>query len=129
MITIKLPFTTDQNGIDTILKLQKTVSPIVRSAYCRFMDGNKQLAVRTYLRNTFPGADSWFLQSALYDGMAMATVDTNQKRPRIFGGKLNFKARKENKITSEEYKLQRLLPASSVGEAIQKGNRKFSIDN
>jgi len=130
MLTLKLPFTTSTEGLLTIETLMKEYSPIVRSAYCRFMDGDAQLQVRNYLRSIFPNKDSWFLQSAIYEAKGMAKVDINQsRRTRIFGGKKNFIDRTSGKITKAEYRESRLLPIVSIGEAPQHGNRKFKINS
>lgn len=128
MQTIKLPYTTDKESYETIVKLQKEFSPIVRSAYSRFMDGISQLQVRQYLRSKFPGKDSWFLQSAVYEALGMATVDLNQKKTRIFGGKKNWLDRMSGKISGQKWKEARLLPVSTVGESVQHGNRKIAFD-
>lgn len=128
MITIKLPYKTDDRAMMTIDTLRKEYSPIVRSAYKRLLDSDKQLQVRNYLRNTFPGRDSWFMQSSIYEAMGMATVDRNQERKRVFGGKKNFHKRMKGQITKDEYKKLRLSPICSIGEAPNKGNRKFSFD-
>ena len=128
MQTIKLPYTTSDVSSAAIRALLKEFSPVVRSAYSRFMEGKTELEVRNYLRSIFLSKDSWFLQSCIYDARGMATVDTNQGRSRIFGSKKAFIARREGKITSSEFKELRLLPLTSVGEATKSGNRKFSID-
>ena len=45
----------------------------------------------------------------------------------IFGGKKLFLERCKNKITSEEFKLKKLIPLYSVGQAFYSGNVKFQI--
>ena len=47
----------------------------------------------------------------------------------IFGGKQLFEQKKKNLITSEEYKLKKLMPLYSVGGKTEYGNRYFKIIN
>ena len=71
-----------------------------------------------------PEINSHLYNSAIYD--ARSIVSKNDK-PIIFGGKKNFIKRCQHKITKEEFNEKRLLPLSSVGEAVRNGNRLFSI--
>ena len=85
MQTLKIPFKTSSKGYEIIKDTQLEYSKIIRSAYCRFMDGMSESEVRKYLAQTFGKTDSWFVQSSIYEGKGMAEVDKNQNRTRIFG--------------------------------------------
>jgi IS605 OrfB family transposase len=58
--------------------------------------------------------------------------DKNKIKPRmhvpIFGTRKKFKERAEGKITSEEWKQERIYMLESVGEEANGGNRKFKLD-
>ena len=72
--------------------------------------------------------DTWFQQSALCKAKEILTRLKNEKcldKKIIFGGKKLFLERCKNKITKEEFKLKRLLPIYSVGQARPHGNLKF----
>ena len=47
----------------------------------------------------------------------------------IFGGKENYRLKREGKISKKEFKQNRLNPISSIGESQFKGNRKFNINS
>ena len=66
--------------------------------------------------------DSHFKNSAIFDSKSLLKNDKV-----IFGGKKLFIDRCQNKISKEEFKLKKLRPLYSVGQANKKGNRKFSI--
>ena len=72
--------------------------------------------------------DTWFQQSAFSKAKEILTRLKNEKcldKKVIFGGKKLFLERCKNKITKEEFKLKRLLPIYSVGQARPHGNLKF----
>jgi len=70
--------------------------------------------------------NSWLVQCAILDGKAVHTRFKKQKV--VFGGKYLLKQRVTNKITREEYQLQRLSPVSIQGEVLKRGNRSFTLD-
>ena len=72
--------------------------------------------------------DSWLIQCAIIDAMSIHTRNKNNKNKVIFGGKVIFYKRLQNKISKEEFKLNRLFPLTIQGEELQKGNRKFKLD-
>ena len=75
------------------------------------------------MNNVF--VDTHFLGSAIYDAKAIISRVDGKKV--IFGGKKLFVSRCKGEISQEEWKLKRLSPLCSVGQANMKGNRKFSI--
>jgi hypothetical protein len=68
--------------------------------------------------------DSHFLNSAQYVAKSML-----QNGKVIFGGKKLFLDRCRGAISKDEFKLKRLLPLCSIGEANRHSNRKFKILN
>ncbi len=129
MITIKCPFSASTDDLVMIKSLQQIQSPIVRSAY-KQAKIKKQKDIRALLTDRFENTDAWLLQSAIISGMAMASADTELKvKTRIFGGKNNLRRRNKDLITNEQWKELRILPLYLVGEANQKGNRKFNFND
>ena len=127
MITLKLPYTTNEQNSQIIKDLRSQYSCVLRTAYNRFHEGLKQKDVREQCRqlNGIERLNSWLLQSAVMDGQALQTRFKNEKV--IFGGKKNLRLRTENKISKEEFKEKRLSCVSSQGEALHKGNRMFDF--
>lgn len=127
--TIKLPIALSEEDQEFIMDLQRQQSSVIRSAYnLAFEKDQKEKQLRTTLSPVFPKMDSWFVQSAIIEGVGMASVDKKQgARKRIFGGKKAFIGRTKGDITKEEWKAARLLPLNLYGEALQKGNRKFEF--
>lgn len=129
MITIKLPFVTTDDNIQTIEQLQKQLSSVVRYCYNRGMEGIYRNDMYRDVVNKWPETDSWLLNSAVNEGLAMASSDiSTEKSNRIFGGKNNFKQRALQKLSKEQIQQLRLLPLSIVGETSKHGNRKFELD-
>lgn len=131
MITLKFPIHLADEDQQFIKELQQQQSPIIRSAYKQSTYGLAEISVRSEIRTRFDKQlDSWFQQSAIKSGMGMFKSDFETKRTsRIFGGKKNFIKRLTGRITNEEWKDLRLLPLYLIGEAPQRGNRKFSFEN
>jgi IS605 OrfB family transposase len=127
MKTIKLPV---MNEID-IYDYQRVYSSIVRFSYNRFKEGMDQKEIRQTikLKEMFNDLDTWFIQSAIYDGKAMfdACSKIGVDKP-IFGGKKNWYDYINGKISKEEYKANRLMSIYSVGAAPTYGNRNFELD-
>ena len=69
MKTIKLPVMNEINIFD----YQRVYSSIVRFSYNRFKEGMDQKEIRQLikLKEMFNQLDTWFIQSAIYDGKAM----------------------------------------------------------
>ena len=130
MITIKLPYQTSKENIEFISNFQIQYSSIVRWCFNRYQENKTEKEIRHLFKESnlynLELLDTWFLQSAIYD--AKALFEKNKAKKVIFGGKLNFLKRIQNKISKEEYKEKRLMSICSVGESPKKGNRKFSFD-
>lgn len=121
--TIKLPYSC-KNPSD-ILKFIKNYNNVLRFTYNRVCEtdgiSTKDLtALQKKMNNVF--IDSHFLNSAQFEAKQLS-----EKKNIIFGGKKLYLERQGNKITKEDYKLAKLLPLCSIGEACKKANRKFKI--
>lgn len=101
---------------------------VVRSAFNRMQEGKSQKEIRQYLKglNNTECLDSWWRESAFFEAKIIYSSKKDEKI--VFGGKNNLKKLIKKQITKQEFKSNRLLPLVSVGEAPQKGNRKFEID-
>ena len=79
--------------------------------------------------------DSWFVQSGIYKAKEMYSKDLESFKltgifpKRIFGSKSNLIKRSKGLISKEEFKNNKLLPLLIIGEAPNKGNRKFNFTN
>lgn len=123
--TIKLPYLCE-NSKD-ILKFIKNYNNVLRFSYNRVCEENKistkdLTVLQKKMNNVF--IDSHFLNSAQFEAKQLA-----EKKNIIFGGKKLSLERQNNKISKEDYKLAKLLPLCSIGEACKKANRKFKILN
>ena len=95
--------------------------------YNRVHDGNleKQCEQKAKLLNNLGLLDSWFIRSAAKQ--AKWINDTNKDKVVVFGGRKNLVRRAKGLISKEEFLAKRLQPINSIGEAVQKGNRKFRL--
>lgn len=122
IITLKIKYSADKEAQNFILNAIKNYNNLLRFTYNRVQEGIENTKELTALQNGMNGIflDSWFKHSAIYD-----VKEYNQKV--IFGGKKLFLDRCQNKVSAEEFKIKRLVPLYSVGEAEFKSNRKFRI--
>ena len=124
-ITLKIKYSTDEQSKTRILEYIKNYNNVLRFTYNRLHE-NKDLKTKEItvsqksMNNIF--VDSHFKNSAIFDSKSLLG-----KEKVIFGGKKLFIDRCQNKITKEEFRLNKLRPLYSVGESPRKGNRKFSI--
>ena len=125
IITLKLKYSTDEQSKTRILEYIKNYNNVLRFTYNRLHE-NKDLKTKEItelqksMNNVF--VDSHFKNSAIFDSKTLLHNDKV-----IFGGKKLFIDRCQNKISKEEFRLNKLRPLYSVGESSRKGNRKFLI--
>ena len=129
IITIKLDYRS--NDSERILECIKNYNSLFRSTYSFYeqvldLKQSETTKLQSKLNNIF--LDRWFFNSAVFDVKSFKNKKKKDEKV-IFGGKKNFFDRLRGKISKEEYQLKRLLPLYSVGEALQKGNRKFQIED
>ena len=129
MITIKLPYETNQESKDTILKYQMNQNNVIRFIYNRIKD-NFELTQKdlTNLSNNMNNIfiDSWFKQSGIYKSKEIYSKNKDSKV--IFGGKKLFLERINHNISIEEFQIKKLIPLISIGESSKSGNRKLELD-
>ena len=129
MQTLKIKYHTNkEEDLNLIRQYQKQYSNTLKWMYNRCVDGigdtkRKQLAKTTL--NNIPLMECWFISSASKDANAKYIADPRKRI--IFGGKKNFIRRCKGLITKEEWQKCKLMPLCSIGEANQKGNRKFKL--
>ena len=124
-ITLKIKYIPENGDLTTILSFIKNYNNVLRFTYNRVQEGIKSTKELTKLQKELNNIfiDSHFKNSAIYESKAF------QNKKAIFGGKKLFLDRCNNKLSQDEYRIKRLLPLYSVGEANYKGNRKFKILN
>ena len=125
-ITLKIKYHSQNK--EEILNYIKNYNNVVKFTYNRLLEnGNLKTKEITVLQKSMNNifVDSHFKNSAIFDSKAL--IKRNENNKIIFGGKKLFIQRQQNKISKEEYEIQKLIPLFSVGESLYKGNRKFSI--
>ena len=133
MITYKLKYNASDESNDFILKCMKQYSSLLHYGYNRVVDGwpAKQIkdAMKTQLNNV-ELMDSHIVSCAQQQATGIHEQKTkiNPEYKIIFGGKKNYIRRCKGLISKEEYQLKRISPLLSMGEANQKANRKFKIN-
>jgi hypothetical protein len=128
MKTIKLPYQISELDSSIVKKYRQQQSIIIRYAYNRFLENKTEKEIRLLCKNlnNIDLLNSWLVQSAIKKSSEIFKRTKDSKI--IFGGKYNFINRIQNKISKDEYQNNRLLPITSVGESIQKGNRLFNFN-
>lgn len=126
MITVKLPYSAVADFYPILSEYRRQQSALTRFAYNRYKDGCSKVEVERLSKQLggIDSLDSWMVRSAIY-----SAFNINKDKTIIFGGKKNWIDFIEKKITKDQFKDRRLRPFISIGEAPQKGNRKFSIDS
>jgi len=127
MQTLKIKYSvTDEESL-LIKQYQEQYSHTLRFAYNRAKENctDKYIEPLTKQINNINLMDSFFIRSAVKESIVM--VKTGQDKI-IFGGKKNFIDRCQGKISKDDFLKKRLSPIYSMGEANQKGNRKFQIN-
>ena len=135
MKTIKLPIYVEMSGKSSLSEFQRVQNSVIKIAYNRYREGLSEKDIREYIKTKIdPNIDSWFVQSAIYRAKDMYLKDLESEKKgfvvnRIFGGKDNLRRYLDGKIDKDQYKLNKLMPLIIIGEAPQKGNRKFNFIN
>ena len=132
MITLKLKYKTDDLSKSIILDYMKQYSSMLHFVYNRKIEGINDSSIKQLTKslNNISLMNSWFSESSLVE--AKALIQSSKERDNkkvIFGGKKLFFDRMNNKISKEEFKIKRLNPVYSVGDARCLGNRFFRIEN
>ena len=134
---MKIPYVLeDKSQKELLLKYIKNYNSIYNQVFNYHLDNlmggyNTQTkdVLKFFNRNNIL-LDTWFQQSAFSKAKEILTRLKNEKcldKKIIFGGKKLFLERCKNKIEKGDFKLKRLQPIYSVGQAAYKGNTKFNI--
>ena len=133
LITYKLKYEADDEAKAFIVKCMKEYTSLLHYGYNRVTDGwsAKQIkdSMKTELNNV-ELMDTHMVSCAQQQavGINEQQKKKNDKSKVIFGGRKNYIRRCKGLITKNEYLEHRLSPLLSMGEANQKANRKFKIN-
>ena len=134
LVTYKFRYEADDEAKDFILKCMKQYTSMLHCAYNRVTEGMNPKQVRDFLKtqiNNVELMDSAMAACAQQQASGInerIKSSDNQDRKMIFGGRKNYIRRCKGLISKEEYREKRISPLMSIGEANQKANRKFKIN-
>ena len=128
MITLKIKYTTTEDGLNLIKEYRKQYSSVLHFAYNRRYEGvsEKDIEHQISSLNNIPLIKSYIGRCAVKHATQLIKTDD---RKRIFGGKKNFIDRCKGKITKDEFLNRRLSNLYIIGEANQHGNRMVVIND
>ncbi len=131
--TIKLPYKTENNNFDLVNNLMREQSIVMKWTYNRFLENKSEKEIRNLVSdlNNIKDLDSWFIQSSIRSGKDVYSANIDEKTKingKVIFNKYNQIKRLKGLISSEEYKSSKKNYIYSIGEAPQKGNRKFELD-
>ena len=129
MITLKLKYRLkDKQDMFLICDYQRQYSSCLHFLYNRISDNpaitEKELRLLYGKVNNCSFICKWIFQCAIKEARQ---IYNSHGAKVIFGGKLNYAKRNKLAISKEEYKVKRLNPIYSIGEAAQSGNRMFRL--
>lgn len=127
MQTLKIKYQTSEENKPLIREYQRQYSNVLHCAYNRAKENlvDKHITDCISTLNNISLMECFFIRSAVKESISMVKAGQDKV---IFGGKKNFIDRCQNKISKKEFMEKRLSPIYSMGEANQKGNRKFQIN-
>ena len=127
--TIKIPYScSDEQFWAEYTQINREQANITRFAFNRYREGLKEKDIRSLLKNlNHISKDTWFQQSAIRAAAAIHESALKRKQSKVVFGKNAFDLYKDSKITKQELQEARTFGISSIGEAPQKGNRKFNF--
>ena len=128
MITLKIKYTTTEDGLNLIKEYRKQYSSVLHFAYNRRYEGvsEKDIEHQISSLNNIPLIKSYISRCAVKHATQLIKTDD---RKRIFGGKKNFIDRCKGKIIKDEFLNKRLSNLYIIGEANQHGNRMVVIND
>lgn len=128
MITLKIKYTTSENGLNLIKKYRKQYSSVLHYAYNRRYEGVSEKDIEHQLSslNNIPLIKSYLKRCVVKN--ATQLIKDGDKKQLIFGGKKNFIDRCKGKITKNEFHDKRLSKLFIIGEANQHSNRMVVIN-
>lgn len=130
-ITLKIEYSTDAEGALHIKHIQENFNKVLRFTYNRVWENSnystKELTLFQARLNNVGGCNSHLKNSAIYKCREIFARHSNNVKKVIFGGRANFIARCQHKISREEFIKNRLSQIYSVGQCDRHGNRLFKI--
>ena len=128
MITLKIPYKSNDEFKLFLNNLRREYSSLVRYSYNRLIDGISEKDIRVLHKslNNVNGLDAWTRQCSINESKQILNKHKDNKV--IFGGKSNMIKYLKGLITKEQYKENKLLPLNIFGENANNGNRKFKLD-
>lgn len=128
MITLKIKYTTTEDGLNLIKEYRKQYSSVLHYAYNRRYEGvsEKNIEHQISSLNNIPLVKSYLKRCAVKN--ATQLIKDGDNKQLIFGGKKNFIDRCKGKITKDDFLNKRLSNLYIIGEANQHGNRMVVIN-
>ena len=128
MITLKIKYTTAENGLNLIKEYRKQYSSVLHFAYNRRYEGVDETDIKHQISslNNTTLIRSYLKSCAVKN--ATQLIKENDNKQLIFGGKKNFINRCKGKITKDEFINKRLSKLYIIGESNQHGNRFIVIN-
>ena len=129
MITLKIKYTTTEDGLNLIKEYRKQYSSVLHYAYNRRYENvsEKDIEYQISSLNNIPLIKSYLKRCAVKN--ATQLIKDGDNKQLIFGGKKNFIDRCKRKITKDEFLDKRLSKLFIIGEANQHGNRMVVIND
>ena len=127
MITLKIKYTTAEDGLNLIKEYRKQYSSVLHYAYNRRYGGISEKETEKQLNslNNIPLIKSYLKRCSVKHATQLIEIDDKK---RIFGGRKNFIDRCKGKISREEFLQKRLSNLYIIGEANRHGNRIMVIN-
>lgn len=128
MITLKIPYKSNDEFKLFLNNLRREYSLLVRYSYNRLKEGMSEKDIRVLHKslNNIDNIDAWTRQCSINE--AKQILNKHAEGKVIFGGKSNMVRYLKGLISKEKYKESRLLPLNIFGEMANGGNRKFKLD-
>ena len=128
MITLKIKYTTTEDGLNLIEEYRKQYSSVLHYAYNRRYEGvsEKNIEHQINLLNNIPLIKSYLKRCVVKN--ATQLIKDGDNKQLIFGGNKNFIDRCKGKINKDEFLNKRLSKLFIIGEANQYGNRMMVIN-
>ena len=129
MITLKIKYTTTEDGLNLIKEYRKQYSSVLHYAYNRRYEGISEKDVEKQISslNNIPLIKSYLKRCAVKN--ATQLIKDKGEKQLIFGGRKNFIERCKGKITKDEFLNKRLSKLFIIGEANQYSNRMVVIND
>lgn len=129
MITLKIKYTTTEDGLNLIKEYRKQYSSVLHYAYNRRYEGvsEKEIEHQISSLNNIPLIKSYLKRCAVKN--ATQLLKDEGEKQLIFGGRKNFIERCKGKITKDDFLNKRLSKLFIIGESNQHGNRMLVIND